>query len=95
MLPKLTPAGNRIWIWRLSERIKEVQMSADAIFEAATIAMDVQLKADKSGPSILIFDLKNFSVPVAAALFAAMKRMITFAWVMIIIFKCESRPVIQ
>lgn len=82
-LPKLTADGDRIWIVKIMDNIKEHVPTGETILEGTTMLMDIHLKCDRHKSMIVIYDWENMTVTLSAVLFTIMKKFVTLMTVII------------
>ncbi len=72
-LPKLTPEGNRVWIYRLNKLPSDYQFNPHDAIKCGSIILDICQKYDSFRSIILILDYENINPAIVPQLIATMK----------------------
>ncbi|XP_065226974.1 uncharacterized protein LOC135850141 [Planococcus citri] len=76
-LPKLTPEGYRIFIFRISDAIKTGQPSNEDFIRQTQLLFDYSMKVDKIRGAIFIYDFQNITLHLITTMFPIVKKFIT------------------
>lgn len=89
-LPKLTPEGYRITIFRIFEHDKENLPKGDEFIKAVQMLMDISLKKDRVKGLIVVYDFQNLDMTFVSLILSQLKKLMILSTVsnFIMLFLC-------
>jgi len=82
-LPKLSPQGYRIVVFRIFQKAKENIPQGEVFLKTIQMLMDVNLKEDKIRGLIILYDFENFDIIYVPMFLAQIKKFIHLATVLL------------